>query len=55
MLSLSINLTQCPVELSDGLSAVMADFPDRFVAGIPVTFTSDPAIAGLRVAWDAMK
>jgi len=49
MQMLTIKLEQCPVELRAGLAAVMADCPERFGAGLPITFTNDQALKGLRV------
>jgi hypothetical protein len=52
MQSFSLNLDQAPAELRDGLAAVMADFPQRFAAGKPITFTPDPSVKGLRMTVD---
>lgn len=52
MLNFTIHPDQCPAELRDGLAAVMADFPERFAVGAPVTFIPDPTVKGLRVTVD---
>jgi len=52
MLYFIINVEQCPSELRDGLAAVMADYPDRFGSGLPLTFAPDTSLHGLRVIHD---
>jgi hypothetical protein len=52
MQNFSLDIKQAPVELQAGLAAVMADFPQRFGAGVALAFVADPSLKGLQVSQD---